>query len=58
MFGQMMFASHKSDNYEKAVGNISLSVGKTLALVGFFLAIKEVLLQCITNKSVLYRAKV
>lgn len=54
----MMFASHKSDNYEKAVGNIGLSVGKTLALVGFFLAIKEVLLQCITNKSVLYRAKV
>lgn len=37
---------------------IGLSVGKMLALVGFFLAIKEVLLQCITNKSVLYRAKV
>ena len=42
----------------KRWGYIGLSVGKMLALVGFFLAIKEVLLQCITNKSVLYRAKV
>lgn len=42
----------------KRCGYIGLSVGKMLAIVGFFLAIKEVLLQCITNKSVLYRAKV
>lgn len=53
-----MCASHKSDNYEKALRVYWLKCREMRALVGFFLAIKEVLLQCITNKSVLYRAKV